>query len=229
MKNKYVFRSRISEHTFRHIIKLFCLDIEASKIAEITGVSEHSLNKLFKALRERILDLCEAEAVCHESTFECDESYFGPHRIRGIRGRGAKRKTIVFGIYDRRAQHVYLRIVNGVTSKHLIPIIERIATKASTIYTDDFSSYRCLKTLGYAAHEVVEHTDNEFARKEVHTNGIENFWGLVKTSLTKRKGFRGESLLFHLKECEYRFNHGGAENMYHDLLQNMRNLPLKFN
>ena len=229
MKNNYVFRSRISEHIFRRIIKLFSLDIEVSKIAEISGISEHSLNKLFKALRKRIFTLCEEEIKLHQSTFECDESYFGPHRVRGIRGRGAKKKTIVFGIYDRNSRHVYLQIVNGITSKQLIPIIERIADKASTIYTDDFSSYRCLKTRGYAVHEVVNHQGNEFARKEVHTNGIENFWGLAKTSLAKRKGFRGESLLLHLKECEYRFNHGGAEKMYRDLLRNMRISPLKFN
>lgn len=32
---------------------------------------------------------------------KADESYFGPRRVNGLSGRGAGRKTIVFGIYER--------------------------------------------------------------------------------------------------------------------------------
>jgi hypothetical protein len=38
MLNKYIIRSRISEAKFREIIRFFCLDLEAKKIAEISGV-----------------------------------------------------------------------------------------------------------------------------------------------------------------------------------------------
>ena len=37
MKNKYIIRSRISEAKFRQILKLFCYDIEAKKVSELTG------------------------------------------------------------------------------------------------------------------------------------------------------------------------------------------------
>ena len=38
MKNKYIIRSRISERKFREILRLFCLDIEACKVAQITAI-----------------------------------------------------------------------------------------------------------------------------------------------------------------------------------------------
>jgi len=38
MKNKYIFRSRISQKKFREILKYFTQDIEASKIANLTGI-----------------------------------------------------------------------------------------------------------------------------------------------------------------------------------------------
>lgn len=85
--------------------------MEASKITLLTGISTNSLSKILKAVRLRLFKICEQEAHCHESIFEFDESYFGARRVRGVRGRGAKGKTIVFGIYDRRRDNVYTRIV----------------------------------------------------------------------------------------------------------------------
>ena len=43
VENKYVIRSKISEKKFREILRLFCEDLEASKISSLTGVSEQCL------------------------------------------------------------------------------------------------------------------------------------------------------------------------------------------
>ena len=51
MKNKYIVRSRISKAKFREILKYFCIDIEATKIAKFTKISEVSLCKIFKQIR----------------------------------------------------------------------------------------------------------------------------------------------------------------------------------
>ena len=59
MKNKYIIRSRISEAKFREIVRLFCIDIEASKVACITKVSRPTINTLFTAIRKRISEDCE--------------------------------------------------------------------------------------------------------------------------------------------------------------------------
>ena len=82
MLNKYIIRSRISEAKFREIIHFFCLDLEAKKIAEkkiaeISGISRNSINKIFKAIRIRIAEFCELENPLGCGEIEVDESYFG--------------------------------------------------------------------------------------------------------------------------------------------------------
>ena len=63
MKNKYIVRSRISEAKFREILKYFCTDIEAAKIAKFTKISEVSLCKIFKRIRILMATECEVLKV----------------------------------------------------------------------------------------------------------------------------------------------------------------------
>ena len=51
MKDKYIIRSRISEKKFREILKYFAEDIEASKISNLTKISEATLCKIFREIR----------------------------------------------------------------------------------------------------------------------------------------------------------------------------------
>ncbi len=46
MKNKYIIRSRISEKEFREILKYFAEDIKASKISNLTKISEATICNL---------------------------------------------------------------------------------------------------------------------------------------------------------------------------------------
>ena len=62
MRNKYIKVTHISERKTREIIRLFSLDIEAKKTAELTGVSRQTINKFYGSFRERIAELCEAES-----------------------------------------------------------------------------------------------------------------------------------------------------------------------
>lgn len=84
MLNKYIIRSRISEAKFREIIRFFCLDLEAKKVAEISGVSRNSINKIFKAIRIRIAEFYEAENPLGFGEIEIDESYSGGKRIMSL-------------------------------------------------------------------------------------------------------------------------------------------------
>ena len=83
MKNKYIIRSRISEKKFREILKYFAEDIEASKISNLTKISEATLCKIFREIR--ILMSKECEKISKFSgEIEIDESYFGSKRVRGL-------------------------------------------------------------------------------------------------------------------------------------------------
>ena len=59
MKNKYIVRSRISEAKFREILKYFTEDIEASKISNLTKISEVTLCKIFREIRILMSKECE--------------------------------------------------------------------------------------------------------------------------------------------------------------------------
>ena len=109
MKNKYALRSKISETKIRQIVKLFAVDLDASQIAEIVGVNRNTVNRYIAAIRERIARYCEAESPV-SGEVEVDESYFGARRVKGVRGRGARGKTIVFGLFKRNGR-VYTEVV----------------------------------------------------------------------------------------------------------------------
>lgn len=112
-KNRYYRRSRIAEPTFRRLIKAFAMDFTATDAAELTGLSVRSANDIYLKIRHRVAECCEAQSP-FRGEVEIDESYFGPKRVRGKRGRGAGGKTIVFGVFKRRGQ-VYTEIVPDVT------------------------------------------------------------------------------------------------------------------
>ena len=103
MKNKYIIRSRISEAKTREILKLFCLDIEAVKIAKLSNISRQSVNKIINQIRILIAKECEKTSKM-QGEIEVDESnlliwILGAKRVRGKRGRGAGKKTPVFLLY----------------------------------------------------------------------------------------------------------------------------------
>lgn len=77
MKNKYYKRSKISETKFRYLITCFSLDLTATEVAELTGISLRSVTVIFEKLRNKIAIWSE-ELARIQGTIEVDESYFGP-------------------------------------------------------------------------------------------------------------------------------------------------------
>ena len=206
MSNKYFFRGKISEEKFRRIVRLFCLDIEAKKSAELTNLNRSTVNNIYRKLRERIAELCEAESPFTNGEVELDESYFGARRVRGIRGRGARGKTPVFGML-KRGDKVYTQIVKNCSISELLPIIKGRTDTGAIIYSDGFKSYDGLVNYGYKRHYRVKHGENEFALGHNHINGIENFWGLCKVRLAKFRRVHRHTFYLHIKECEFRYNY----------------------
>ena len=124
MNNEYIYRSRISEAKFRSLLKCFSLDVEASKIAVLTGISRNTVNRTLKAIRKRISESCELVSPFAQGEIEIDESYFGARRVRGVRGRGTGGKTVVFGLIKRKGK-VYTQVVKNCSVKELVPIIRK--------------------------------------------------------------------------------------------------------
>ncbi len=223
VKNRYYKRSRIAEKKFRPIIRYFSLDISASDTSRLTAISVRSINDIYIKLRHRLAEECEKDSV-FSGQIEVDESYFGPKRIRGKRGRGAGNKTIVFGLLKRDG-YVYTEIIPDVRKATLQAIIRGKVDLESIIHSDGWPGYHGLVDLGYAKHFRVLHGENEFANKHSHINGIESFWGFAKLRFAKLKGIRKEMFYLHLKETEFRFNHR-RDNLYLTILKLLREKPI---
>ncbi len=222
--NRYYRRSRIAEAKFRLLMRHFALDLHAADAAQLTGISHRSAITIFGKIRRRIAEECERQSPFKNGEVEVDESYFGPHRVRGKRGRGAGRKTIVFGLLKREGR-VYTEVVPDCKKATLRAIIRGRVSADAVIHSDGWRGYDGLVDVGYSKHFRVSHGDDEFANDESHINGIESFWSFAKRRLQKFNGVPPETFHLHLKECEWRFNHR-RDNLYRELLILLRKHPL---
>jgi len=222
-KNKYYRRSRISSKVFRRLIRAFAMDLTATDTADLTGLSVRSVNAIYLKVRRRIAEHCEAQNP-FRGEVEVDESYFGPKRVRGKRGRGAGGKTIVFGVFKREGC-VYTEIVPDCRKKTLIKAIRGRVGLESIVHSDGWRGYDGLVDVGYARHLRVSHGDNEFANDRSHINGIESFWSYAKRRLTKFNGVPKHTFYLHLKETEFRFNHRRG-SVYQAVLKLLRDDPI---
>jgi transposase-like protein len=224
MINKYQKRSRISEAKFRQIIKLFSLDIEATKIAELTGLSRKTINRILYKIRVRIAEYCLEQSPFDVGEVEIDESDFGARRVCGIRGRGERDEHIVFGLIQRGGK-VYTQVVKNCSQSTLMPVIRQKVDIDSRVYADGFKTYDGLVDFGDKKHYRVKNGDNGFENGTNHINGIESFWAIAKGRLNKFRGISKATFALHLKECEFRFNHR-QDDLYKLLLKILRDSPI---
>ena len=93
------------------------MDLTATDCTELNGVSVRLIHTMYLRLRKRMAEQCTKVSPLG-GELEADESYFGPRRIRGLRGRGAGQKTFVFGLL-KRCDNIYTEIVPDATRRTL--------------------------------------------------------------------------------------------------------------
>ena len=114
---------------------------------------------------------------------EVDETYVGGKRRnmhnaqrRELEGRGPVGKTAVVGAKDRATKAVAARVVARTDKETLQGFVKEHAAPEATVYTDDATAYESLPF----DHETVKHSLAEYVRGDVHTNGIESLWSMLK-------------------------------------------------
>jgi transposase-like protein len=150
---------------------------------------------------------------------EADESFVGgkinnmhknrQKEIRKIRDSfignvASLNKAAVMGILDRKLRKVRATVVKNINKEALHTAILPHIAKGSKIVTDEATLYRNIPE-GYE-HEFVNHM-HRYVRGDVHTNGLENFWSLLKRGV---KGTYVSVEPFHLfryiDEQTFRYN-----------------------
>ena len=114
-----------------------------------------------------------------------DETYVGGRRANmsnskrralANTGRGPVGKTAVVGAKDRVTKQVSAKVVTSTDAETLQGFVADNADPDATVYTDDASAYDSLPF----DHAVIKHSLGEYVRGDVHTNGIESLWSMLK-------------------------------------------------
>jgi transposase-like protein len=141
---------------------------------------------------------------------EIDETFIGGkarfmHKSKRARvgNTGFVGKVAVMGLLERHGE-VRCQIVPNTRRKNLEDVISKHVEVGATVYSDNLPSYRQLDA--EYIHNVIDHAER-YVDGQVHTNGIENFWSLLKRSI---KGTYVSVEPFHLfrylDEQTFRFN-----------------------
>jgi transposase-like protein len=128
-----------------------------------------------------------------EGPVETDETYVGPdprkmHKDRRIRrvhtemlgGNRYVGKTAVHGVLDRELRQVRTKVLPNVRRETLQNAVLNHVAPMAKVYTDNLPAYDALAK-GFI-HEVVNHA-KEYVNGQVHTQGIDNYWSLLKRTL----------------------------------------------
>ncbi|MGA3054354.1 MAG: IS1595 family transposase [Candidatus Korobacteraceae bacterium] len=142
---------------------------------------------------------------------EADETFIGgkarnmhvSKRQRRITGTGGKDKTAVMGILERGGK-VRATVIPNRKKTALQAEVKKHVEAGSALYTDALLSYDGLA--GDYAHQVVDHAV-QYVDGLVHTNGLENFWSLLKRGINGTYVSVEPFHLFrYLDEQAYRYN-----------------------
>ena len=114
-------------------------------------------------------------------TVEVDETFIGgkeknKHEDKRSHTRGPSGKSVVVGMKDRGANKIVAKPVPERSKEEIHGLINKNVSPEAKVYTDDHRSYIGLPY----NHESVNHSVGEYVREQVHTNGIESFWAMLK-------------------------------------------------
>jgi transposase-like protein len=180
--------------------------ISSYELARLLGVQQKSAWFMLARIR---LAMTQGSIDKFTGQVEADETYIGGkarfmHKgKRKAKGRGAVGKEVVMGLLERHGE-VWVGHVADNAKDTLQPIVRERVESGADLFTDGLKSYAGLDD-DYA-HQVIDHAE-KYVDGVVHTNGIENFWSLLKRSI---RGTYVSVEPFHLfrylDEQAYRFN-----------------------
>ncbi|HEY5177565.1 MAG TPA: IS1595 family transposase [Terriglobales bacterium] len=148
---------------------------------------------------------------------EVDETFIGgkarnmhlDKRQRRITGTGGKDKTIVFGALERGGK-VRTIVVADRKRGTLQPCVKEHVEAGSALYSDALQSYDGLAQ--EYAHQVIDHAE-KYVDGKIHTNGLDNFWSLLKRGISGTYVSVEPFHLFrYLDEQMFRFNNRSTKD-----------------
>lgn len=149
---------------------------------------------------------------------EVDETFIGG-KVRGM-GKGYRgNKSIAVGAVQRGGQ-IRLEVIESTSRNDLHDFIAKnTADDTEAIYTDEWPAYKGITEASDIPHHTVNHKAHEWVHGDVHTNGIESVWSLLKRSIVgSYHKVSKKHLDAYLSELEHRFNNRNNKFLFRDTL-----------
>jgi transposase-like protein len=196
------------------------------------GISANQLKRSLKVSYKTAWYLCHRirkamEESAHspqlEGIVEVDETYVG-RKYDKRRKRGPWEKQPAIGLLQRQGK--FEAKTTSTTGKQILHgVINDGLTKGSEIMTDEFAAYKHIDKEGYK-HRSVNHRNEEWARGDVYTDGVENAWSLFKRSIVGAyHQISTKHMDAYLDEFEWRFNGRDNAYLFRDTLIRLLNAP----
>jgi transposase-like protein len=192
--------------------------ISSYEIGRILGVSQKSSWFMLHRLRLALQKGSLVKLGGPGSEVEADETFIGGKarnmhknvKARRIKAQGSKaHQTIVMGVLERGG-HVRTHVVTDRERPTMHKIVKENVSAGSALFTDEHHGYYGLAP--EYQHQVVEHAA-KYVDGKVHTNGMENFWSLLKRGLNGTYVSVEPFHLFrYLDEQVFRFNNRKDQN-----------------
>lgn len=162
--------------------------ISSYEVARDLGVTQKSAWFMLHRIRLAVQSRSFRKLGGGSSEVEADETFIGgkarnmhlSKRQRRITGTGGKDKTAVMGILERGG-HVRAAVVESRRRKVLQEQVRNHVAVGTALYTDALPSYDGLAE--DFAHKVIDHAE-KYVDGRIHTNGLENFWSLLKRGIS---------------------------------------------
>ena len=184
--------------------------VSAKQMERDMGVSYKTAWYLNHRIREAMNDGIDG---LFTGTVEADETYIGGECDKR-RKRAKYDKEPVFGMIERETGRVVAKHIPAANRWAVTQEIDAVVAPEAKVMTDESNLYSNLTKRGFE-HKIVVHSNKEWVRGDVHTQGIDGFWSLLKRGII---GSFHQVSIKHLDRCiaefQFRFNNRETQEIF---------------
>jgi transposase len=251
MKNRFLKGAHVSEGKINELLKLFSDDLNATQIAEISGISRITVNSYLKMIRTLLAEHCE-DYLNQKTIFQMNGNGMHTNGNGHTPGKNGFKHLSVDQLTETSTQESKGNGQSLNTNGHSANGNGIRPLYGLTIINDEIFSTE----LNQFDHQVIhdwlrkKNTDAEVDRKlskfqaiadfntltlyrttmkgsGFHGDELDQFWGLLRSRMVKFRGLNAGTIFLHVKETEFRYNNRDKE-LYDVLVKMIYRKPLHY-
>jgi len=222
MRNKLIKGAHLSERKCREILQLFCEDLTATQIANISGVSRVTVNNYLKLIRIHIAKFCEEH---NPSNLEKGYFFYLPVMNKNKPATEHVEPTdlrVYYGFYKMGGK-IFVDWLESL-SKPVLQSFQKmrhangngtVAINGNAAVNGSAAITTAIPSSLARYYAIADCSDWRLYRIEapegtssrLQLDDISGFWGHTKNRLLKFRGLNKNTIYLHIKECEFRYNY----------------------